>query len=288
MLGVMKRPAAKHAVKRPPVNRPLVAAQGTRVRKSSSALRGQASLEPVRNVHEYLATKLGREIVGGYYKPGDQLPNEIDLRDHLSVSRTALREAYRVLSAKGLIASRQNVGTRVRPRSDWNMLDPAVLKWHLETGPSEEFIVNLFDLRQMLEPPAAARAARGGSSGAIAAIEVAFADMASSSDGSGDLIGADVRFHEAILTASANPLVASLGGLIHAALVGSFKLGWPSAATMSDMRLNQHRVILDAIRDRRPDEARNRMAALLEVSIEDVRRALRVGSPVASRRPKSR
>src|SRR5690348_8047118 len=96
--------------------------------------------EPIRNIHDYLATRLGREIVGGHYQPGDQLPNEVDLRDQLSVSRTALREAYRVLGAKGLIASRQNVGTRVRPRTDWNMLDPDVLNWHLEAGPSEDFI----------------------------------------------------------------------------------------------------------------------------------------------------
>jgi len=126
----------------------------------NAGMRGHTGLEPVRNVHEYLATKLGREIIGGHYKPGDQLPNEIDLRDHLSVSRTALREAYRVLAAKGLIASRQNVGTRVRAKSEWNMLDPDVLKWHLDAGPSEEFIVNLFDLRQMLEAPGVAGCGR--------------------------------------------------------------------------------------------------------------------------------
>jgi len=269
----MKRPAAKDSI---PI-RPDSALRGSRA-SVRSRMRGQTVGEPVRNVHEYLATKLGREIVSGHYKPGDQLPNEIDLRDHLSVSRTALREAYRVLSAKGLIASRQNVGTRVRPKSDWNMLDPDVLKWHLEVGPSEEFIVDLFDLRQMVEPPAASRAARLGSPEAVAEIAAAYEEMAHSSDGSGDLIGADVRFHEAILIATQNPLIATLGVLIHTALVGSFNLGWPSAATMSDVRLQQHRVILDAILGRRADDARDRMAALLEVSMDDVRRALRVPS----------
>jgi DNA-binding FadR family transcriptional regulator len=175
-----------------------------------------------------------------------------------------------------LIVSRQNVGTRVRAKSDWSMLDPAVLKWHLEAGPSEEFILDLFDLRQMLEPSAAARAARHGSPEAIAEIAAALSQMASSSDGSGDLIGADVRFHEAILVATRNPLIASLGVLIHTALDGSFKLGWPSAATMSDVRLEQHRIVLEAIVDHRPEDARERMTALLEVSMDDVRRALRL------------
>ena len=252
------------------------AARGQRVGGSDAAPRRWPEPEPIRNIHEYLATRLGREIVGGHYKPGDQLPNEIDLRDQLSVSRTALREAYRVLGAKGLIVSRQNVGTRVRPRSQWNMLDPDVLAWHLETGPSEEFIVDLFDLRQMIEPPAAARAAHQGQGDAVAEIAAAFDQMAASKDGDGDLIGADVQFHRAILGATHNPMIAALGALIHTALVGSFKLGWPSAATMSDVRLAQHRSILDAILSHDADEARARTAALLEVSMDDVRRALRL------------
>jgi len=116
----------------------------------------------------------------------------------------------------------------------------------------------------------------------------AYDEMARSSDGSGDLIGADVRFHEAILVATQNPLIATLGVMIHIALAGSFKLGWPSAATMSDVRLQQHRVILDAILDRRADDARARMAALLEVSMDDVRRALRMPAASAKARKKAK
>ena len=242
--------------------------------------------EPLRNIHDYLATKLGREIVGGHYQPGDQLPTEVDLRDQLSVSRTALREAYRVLGAKGLIVSRQNVGTRVRPKSEWNMLDPDVLNWHLESGPSEEFIVSLFDLRQMIEPTAAARAAHHGDPEAIARISMAYSDMAHDKGGAGDLVGADVRFHQEILAAAQNPLIGTLGVLIHTALVGSFRLGWPSAATMSDVRLAQHKDVLDAIRARQPEDARHRMAMLLDLSMDDVRRALRVAPKPAQTRKK--
>ena len=230
--------------------------------------------EPFRSIHDYLSHKLGREIVSSQYRPGDQLPNEIDLRDQLSVSRAALREAYRVLTAKGLITSRQNVGTRVRPRSEWNMLDPEVLLWHLDAGPSEEFLVNLFDLRRIVEPAAAERAARVGARRAIDEINTAYDDMARSKDGAGDLVGADVRFHRAILAATHNPLIGTLGALIQTALVGSFRMGWPSAARMSDVRLREHRVILDAILAHDGDAARERMTALLEVSMNDVRRAL--------------
>jgi DNA-binding FadR family transcriptional regulator len=262
--------------------------RGPYAAKSQKSPSYAAAAGPIRNVHDYLATKLGREIVGGHYQPGDQLPNEVDLRDQLSVSRTALREAYRVLGAKGLIASRQNVGTRVRPRADWNMLDPEVLNWHLEAGPSEDFIVALFDLRQIIEPAAAARAAHLADPELVERIADAFGDMSKDSSGEGDLIGADVRFHQAILAATNNPLVGTLGALIHTALVGSFRLGWPSAATMSDVRLAQHGDVLEAIRNHQVDEARYRMAMLLEVSMDDIRRALRIPPTAAKGRKKAR
>lgn len=263
-------------------SKPVPQPKGRRLpRDNASAV---LSEEPARNIHDYLARKLGREIVGGTYQPGDQLPNEIDLRKHLSVSRTALREAYRVLAAKGLITSRQNVGTRVRPREEWNMLDADVLRWHLAAGPDEEFILDLFELRQIFEPAAAARAARLGSPEAIARIAAAFEEMARSRDGSGDIIGADVRFHQAILAATHNPMIGGLGAMIHTALVGSFTLGWPSADTMSDVRLHQHRAILDAIRAGDAEHARACSTTLLEVSMDDVRRALKVPKTRTRRR----
>ena len=66
------------------------------------------------------------------------------MRARFSVSRTALREAYSSLAAKGLIAARPKVGTRVRPKSDWNMLDPEVLAWHIQTLPNENLAEDLY------------------------------------------------------------------------------------------------------------------------------------------------
>ena len=80
-----------------------------------------------------------------------------------SVSRTALREAYSVLTAKAMIVARPKIGTRVRPKADWNMLDPEVLSWHLQSTPTENFVAELFVLRQMVEPEAAALAAKARS-----------------------------------------------------------------------------------------------------------------------------
>jgi DNA-binding FadR family transcriptional regulator len=265
--------------------RPRAASQATprglaETAAAASAPRRSASTHQeggrlVYNVHDFLANKLGSEIVGGVYAPGTLFPNENELRARFGVSRTALREALRVLTAKGLIVSRTKVGTRVRPKADWNMLDPDVLAWHLKAALSEDFVTDLFELRQMVEPQAAALAAKSRDDATLDDIEAAYADMVRYRDGSGDLIAADLRFHQAILDATRNNFIGALGGLIHTALVGSFQLGWESASFMQHDRLMQHRAVLDAIRDRNPDQAHTQMAALLRDSVDDVKRALR-------------
>ncbi len=112
-----------------------------------------------RNLHEKIANVLGLGIIGGETPPGALLPTEVELCGRLSVSRSALREAFQLLSAKRLIQSRQKVGTAVRPRADWNMLDPEVLAWHLQAAPTDAFVSGLFEVRKIVEPSAAALAA---------------------------------------------------------------------------------------------------------------------------------
>ena len=176
-----------------------------------------------------------------------------------------------MLSAKALIVARPKVGTRVRPKSEWNMLDPEVLGWHLQAAPTEDFINHLFVLRQMVEPEAAALAAAAGSSAIVEKIAEAYRRMERFRNGGGDLIGADLDFHTSILQATGNPFLAALAGLIHAALEFTFRLGWQGAARIRADRLLQHKGILEAIRSGAPELARERMAELLRDSIEDVR-----------------
>jgi len=236
--------------------------------------RGGDEAPAEHNIHSYLANNLGREIVGGLHPPGSLLPAESEMLSRFSVSRTALREAYRVLAAKGMIVSRSKVGTRVRPKSDWNMLDPEVLAWHMQTVPTEDLIADLYVLRQMVEPAAAELAAGARTDATVDRIAAAYADMERFKDGAGDLIAADLRFNLAILEATGNHFIGALGGLIHAALVCTFKLSWAGAVRIQDDRLRQHRAIFEAIRDRSPARARARMNELLSDSINDVREFL--------------
>ncbi|HXT09097.1 MAG TPA: FadR/GntR family transcriptional regulator [Roseiarcus sp.] len=224
-----------------------------------------------RNISDQVAATLGREIIRGVHPPGAQLPNSDEMCARFRVSRTALREAYSLLSAKALIAARPKTGTRVRPREDWNLFDPDVLAWHMQSSPTGAFIADLFVLRQMVEPAASALAAALNAPETTERIGAAYARMADFKDGSGDLIEADLDFHMGILRATGNPFLGALGGLIRASLYAAFRYSWEGAARIQDSRLNQHRLILEAIRAGAPDAARQRMRELLSDSLEDVR-----------------
>lgn len=79
-----------------------------------------------------IARALGRRIVNGDLPPGAALPPEGELLDQMGVSRTTLREAFKILSAKGLVNPKPKVGTLVAPRAEWSMLDTDVLGWLFE------------------------------------------------------------------------------------------------------------------------------------------------------------
>jgi GntR family galactonate operon transcriptional repressor len=237
--------------------------------------RDRAAQRFERNIHTSLAGRLGREIVGEIYPAGSLLPNAADMCARFSVSRTALREAYSVLTAKAMIVARPKIGTRVRPKTDWNMLDPEVLSWHLQSTPTENFVAELFVLRQMVEPEAAGLAASAHSRATIDRIAEAYGRMDRFKDGAGDLIGADLDFHMRILEATGNHFLTALGGLIRTSLECTFELSWEGASRIQDARLHQHRGIFEAIRDGSPELAKSRMTELLSDSIDDVREYLK-------------
>jgi DNA-binding FadR family transcriptional regulator len=204
---------------------------------------------------------IGRRIVSGQYRPGDTLPTEPRIQAEFGVSRTAVREAIRLLSAKGLTASRPKIGTRVRPVVDWNMLDPDVLRWQLDQNPSEEFIHALFEMREIIEPAAAERAADRATPEELERMGVAMDGIQNEVRASPEQIKADLAFHMTILEASRNPLLRSVGALIESALSISFSLGWRTV--MAEDAVLQHRAVYDAIRQRQGEQAFLAMRKLL-------------------------
>ena len=157
----------------------------------------------------------------------------------------------------------------------------------LRVDATEKFVAELFVLRQMVEPEAAALAARARSRVTIDRIEDAYHRMDQFKDGAGDLIGADLDFHMGILEGTGNHFLTALGGLIRTSLECTFELSWEGASKIQEDRLHQHWAILEAIRDGSPELAKTRMTELLRDSIDDVRQYLKqrdaTGEPAAAR-----
>lgn len=212
-------------------------------------------------LHHSLAQDIGAKILRGDFAPGALLPNEAEWCNLYGVSRTAVREAIKMLAAKGLIVSRPKIGSRVRPRDAWNLLDRDVLAWYWATSDQHRFLANVQEMREMLEPEVAALAALNHTAPQLAEIDGAYRGMADAVS-VGDWNVNDVKFHLAILGAAGNELLVPLGFLIESALSNMFAF---TAAHNSDMRkaLPLHEAILNAIRRRSPDAARRAARILL-------------------------
>src|SRR5215475_2628274 len=128
---------------------------------------------PRRNLHGQIVHTIGKQILRGDLRPGDPIPVPHDL----PASRTAVREAIKVLAAKGLVEARPKTGTRVRSREAWNLLDPDVLAWRQDGAPPLRFVRSVTELRSIIEPAAASLAATRASSTDLAAIDRAYQDM---------------------------------------------------------------------------------------------------------------
>lgn len=172
-----------------------------------------------RGLHGVVVDDLGRRIVHHEIAAGTQLPLD-ELGEQYEVSRTVIRETVRVLEAKGLIAARQNVGTRVRAEESWHALDVDVLRWRLSGPDATSARQDLLELRSAVEP-AAARLAALRRDAATAERLVAAAQRMRDALGPKDVdafTAADVDFHATLFQAAGNPLIAELLSLVGAAL----------------------------------------------------------------------
>ena len=224
--------------------------------------RGGATRITGTSVHASLASEIGQRIVRGDYPPGTILPNEQQWSQTFEVSRSAVREAIKMLMAKSLLASRPKVGSWVEPRERWNLLDRDVLAWYSASPDRVSFLKTVQEFRHIIEPEATALAAERRTEEQMAEISQACRDM-STAETVPERTAADTRFHLAILRASGNELLVPLGVLIESALDRLFVF---TTREVNDLKYAQglHDKIEKAVRLQRPDAARLAVRRLLE------------------------
>ncbi|WP_461026690.1 FadR/GntR family transcriptional regulator [Streptomyces sparsus] len=233
----------------------------SRVGRRPAASRG-------RGLHGQLVQQLGQMIVSGDLGADRPLvPEEIGQR--FEVSRTVVRESLRVLEAKGLVSARPNVGTRVRPVSDWNLLDPDIIEWRAFGPQRDNQRRELCELRWTIEPLAARLAAGHGRE----ELQQRLRDMVeimghALTQGDGLTFSrADAEFHGLLLQAAGNRMLEHLSGIVCSALHVS---GGPvtGCERPTEVSVAHHQRIVDALGAGEAAAAETAMRQLLSVQPE--------------------
>jgi DNA-binding FadR family transcriptional regulator len=235
-------------------------------------------------LHGTIARDIGVRIVSGKIAPGRVLTGEIEASERLHVSRTAYREAVRILAAKGLIESRPKLGTRVSEPRFWHLLDPDVISWIFSATPDERLLRGLFELRTIVEPAAAALAAEKRSPLQLQTLRHALDAMAASTLAAEEGRQADRNFHSILLEASGNPFLASLESGVAAAVSWTTVFKQRNRPLPRDP-LPDHERVYEAVASGNAAAARTAMAELVQLALLDTTGESAVSSR-AARRPR--
>ena len=212
-----------------------------------------------RGLHGQVVETVGTRIVQGNPPVGQTL-DLAALIDELGVSQTVLREALKVLTAKGLVDARQKRGTFVRPRESWNLLDADVVRWQFAAGASHLVLRDLTEVRSIVEPAAARLAAERRTEADLTALEEALARMGSSGQDAAAATTADLDWHRALLRATHNELLQRMDVFIEPGLAERDRLVHSAEA---DDPVPAHEPVLTAIRLKDATAAERAMRDLL-------------------------
>jgi DNA-binding FadR family transcriptional regulator len=215
-----------------------------------------------------IARDLGIKIVSGRFKVGAVLDGEIEASGQRQVSRSAYREAVRILVAKGLVESRPRIGTRVSPQHKWHLLDPDILSWIFSREPQEALVSSLFELRKLIEPEVARLAALRRSPQQLGDLKEAIDEMERSTLHTSKGREADQNFHTVLLAASGNAFLAAMSSSVAAAVA------WTTVFKQRTQRLRRdpvpdHRRVYEAVAASNPALAYTAMSDLLELALSD-------------------
>jgi len=215
-----------------------------------------------RNLHSQLTHQLALRILRGEYAPGGRLPSESVLLKEFGISRTVLREALKMLQAKGLITLKQRTGGAVQEVASWNLLDKELLQWQTEVQPLEPFLVELWEVVLMTAPTAAGLAAHRGSSEEFKEMKAALRVMKKAGGFSEEGMKACLLLYRTVMLSSHNRLLASM----ESAVMHALRIGLQVSALQSEDQkfdLRSHRSIANAIFSRKPVRARQLTYRLL-------------------------
>ncbi|WP_343291280.1 FadR/GntR family transcriptional regulator [Vibrio harveyi] len=213
-----------------------------------------------RSLHVQVAREIARGILSGKLPQGSILPGEMVLCEQFGISRTALREAVKLLTSKGLLESRPKVGTRVINRAYWNFLDPQLIEWMDGLADTDQFCSKFLGLRRAIEPEACALAAIHATAEQRIELSETFQQMVEVAEAEefdqARWMEVDTRFHSLIFNATGNDFYLPFGNILTTMFVNFIAHSSEEGSTC----IKEHRQIYDAIMAGNPDKARQASA----------------------------
>jgi DNA-binding FadR family transcriptional regulator len=220
----------------------------------------------VAKVMDGLVSGIVEQKYGAILPPQDVLSKEFD------VSRTVMREALSMLLARHMLDVRPKTGTRIRPMSDWRLIDEDVVSWRFRATPDHAFLRDVIEFRMLIEPRAAALAAARATPDDVAGIRDAFDALATLSVDEPEYQAADVALHTRIVAASGNQFFQQMTAIVRGALVTVYPIV-EGIATLREATLVSQRHVVEAIEAHDVTAAERAMRTLIDVTGEEVGRA---------------
>lgn len=219
-----------------------------------------------RSLHVQVAREIARGILSGDLPQGSIIPGEMALCEQFGISRTALREAVKLLTSKGLLESRPKIGTKVVDRAYWNFLDPQLIEWMDGLTDLEEFCQQFLGLRRAIEPEACALAARYATAEQRIKISEAFQEMCDIDEAEvfdmEKWTEVDTKFHRLVFSSTGNDFYLPFGNILTTMFVNFITHSSEEGSTC----INEHREIYEAIMAGNEDKARQASADHLQES----------------------
>ena len=217
-------------------------------------------------LHDVIVERWGADIGAGRRAPGSRIIMD-EAVSEFNASRSAIREAVRVLESLGLVASRQRVGILVQPPEAWSPSDERVLRWRLDGPGRAELLQSLSELRGAVEPVAARLAATHATPEQCGALTASIVGMSSTSRSANaeEYLAHDIAFHTTLLQASGNIMLSSLAPMVLAVLEGrTHHALMPRTADPEALRL--HAEVAASVQARDPGAAEAAMRAIVAES----------------------
>ncbi|KAK1185675.1 FCD domain-containing protein [Streptomyces sp. NBS 14/10] len=224
----------------------------------------------LQGLHGQVVDQIGLSLAAEETRAGEVLRLE-DVQERYGVSRTVAREAVRVLESKRVVTSRPRVGITVRPMTEWNLYDPQVIRWRLNSPHRGAQLRELAELRAAVEPSAAALAAASGDDETCKALLVharAMATAAAEADTAG-FVAADAAFHRALLSASGNGMFAQLAEVTEELLTARRELSL-MPERVDEAAVRRHQEVAQAVAEGRPADAAACVRSIVDTAHSEV------------------